>query len=247
MTEERVVVVAHGVDMAVFNPARAGGRRARFRGSCRGQAVRLLRLHTVDPPDEPGALPEAMVRHAAHGLPHALVIAGGTAGGEPPELLEEIAADLPGVAGRVAWLGRVDDAQLAGLMAEADASRLPRLPGPSGLTALLCHPRADIRFGPVHIGPFSHPEHPSWSRVGLRRDQGDGGSAVVSEPFGASTGSRPGPSRRVAAAPTAPAGGRLLPAGPDRAATKTSGRTAEGGLRALEPVEYYAVCVRPRD
>lgn len=219
MTEERVMVVAHGVDMDVFNPARAGGRRLVSAALGEDRPYVLFASIPSIRQKNLAALKKAMARLAAHGLPHALVIAGGTAGGEPPELLEEIAADLPGVAGRVAWLGRVDDAQLAGLMAEADAFCLPSLFEAFGLTAL----EALASGAPVVVS----------NRGALPEVVGE--AAVVSEP---SPDGIEAALLRVLSDPQLAE--RLRAAGPERAATMTWGRTAEGWLRALElAVESY--------
>ncbi len=213
MTEERVVVVPHGVDAAAFNPARAGGRR--LVSAALGEARPYVLFASIPSIRQKNlaALKKAMARLATRGLPHALVIAGGTAGGEPPELLEEIAADLPGVAGRVAWLGRVDDAQLAGLMAEADAFCLPSLFEAFGLTAL----EALASGAPVVAS----------NRGALPEVVGE--AAVVSEP---SPDGLEAALLRVLSDPHLAQ--RLRAAGPERAATMTWGRTAEGWLRGLE-------------
>ena len=213
MTEERVLVVPHGVDLAVFNPARAGGRRLVSAALGEDRPYVLFASIPSIRQKNLAALKKAMTRLAARGLPHALVIAGGTAGGEPPELLEEIAADLPGVAGRVAWLGRVDDAQLAGLMAEADAFCLPSLFEAFGLTAL----EALASGAPVVAS----------NRGALPEVVGE--AAVVSEP---SPDGLEAALLRVLSDPHLAE--RLRAAGPERAATMTWGRTAEGWLRALE-------------
>jgi glycosyltransferase involved in cell wall biosynthesis len=213
MTEERVVVVPHGVDLAVFNPARAGGRRLVSAALGEDRPYVLFASIPSIRQKNLAALKKAMTRLAARGLPHALVIAGGTAGGEPPELLEEIAADLPGVAGRVAWLGHVDDAQLAGLMAEADAFCLPSLFEAFGLTAL----EALASGAPVVAS----------NRGALPEVVGE--AAVVSEP---SPDGLEAALLRVLSDPHLAE--RLRAAGPERAATMTWGRTADGWLRALE-------------
>jgi len=207
------LVVPHGVDLAVFNPARAGGRRLVSAALGEDRPYVLFASIPSIRQKNLAALKKAMTRLAARGLPHALVIAGGTAGGEPPELLEEIAADLPGVAGRVAWLGRVDDAQLAGLMAEADAFCLPSLFEAFGLTAL----EALASGAPVVAS----------NRGALPEVVGE--AAVVSEP---SPDGLEAALLRVLSDPHLAE--RLRAAGPERAATMTWGRTAEGWLRALE-------------
>jgi glycosyltransferase involved in cell wall biosynthesis len=136
MAPERVHTVAHGVDTAVFSPRRTGGRAlvATALGERRPYvlfaSVPSIRHKNLT------ALRGAMTQLAERGHPHALVIAGGSAGGESPAELAAITADLPGFPGRVAWLGHVEDDDLAGLMAEADAFCLPSLFEAFGLTAL---------------------------------------------------------------------------------------------------------------
>jgi glycosyltransferase involved in cell wall biosynthesis len=134
--QERVLVVPHGVDAATFSPSRKGGRAlaaAEF-GEDRPYIL-FASIPSIAQKNLP-VLKEAVARLAERGLPHALVIAGGTAGGESAATLEEIAADLPGFPRRVAWVGHVGDAELAGLMAEAAAFCLPSSFESFGLTAL---------------------------------------------------------------------------------------------------------------
>ena len=132
----RVAAVPHGVDAAVFSPEAPGGRE-RVAAALGGPRPYVLFASIPSIAQKNlGALRAAMERLVAGGLPHALVIAGGTAGGEPPELLRSIGADLDAASGRVAWLGRVADRELAGLMAQADAFCLPSLFESFGLTAL---------------------------------------------------------------------------------------------------------------
>ena len=133
---ERVVAIPHGVDLDAFHPGRAGGRAAVARALGGERPYVLFASVPSIRQKNLAALRDAVALLAGRGLPHALVIAGGTAGGETPEELAAIVAELPGAAGRVAWLGHVDDAALAGLMAEADAFCLPSLLESFGLTAL---------------------------------------------------------------------------------------------------------------
>src|SRR5215217_7645728 len=121
LAPQRVIVVPHGVDAAVFHPGARGGREAVARALGADRPYVLFASIPSIAQKNLQALKTAMGRLAAGGLPHALVIAGGTAGGESPELLARIAADLPEGRGRVAWLGHLDDGELAGVMAEADA------------------------------------------------------------------------------------------------------------------------------
>jgi glycosyltransferase involved in cell wall biosynthesis len=132
----RVAAIPHGVDLGVFHPGRAGGRATVARALQEDRPYVLFASIPSIRQKNLAALREAMALLAAQGLPHALVIAGGTAGGETPEELAAIDAELPGAPGRSVWLGHVDDATLAGLMAGADAFCLPSLLESFGLTAL---------------------------------------------------------------------------------------------------------------
>lgn len=135
-SEERVFAVPHGVDSTLFRPDRRGG--AALVENSLGQRrpyVLFASIPSIQQKNLAG-LRTALGRLIDRGLPHCLVIAGGTAGGESEALLAEIAADLPGHPGSVVWLGSVDDHRLAGLMAEADAFCLPSHFESFGLTAL---------------------------------------------------------------------------------------------------------------
>lgn len=136
LVPEHVVVVPHGVDAGVFAPHATGGR-SRVRAALGDELPYVLfaSIPTISQKNLTG-LRAAMAFLAAGGHPHALVIAGGPAGGESPEELAAVGAELPGLPGRLAWLGHQDDAALAGLMAEADAFCLPSLYEAFGLTAL---------------------------------------------------------------------------------------------------------------
>jgi glycosyltransferase involved in cell wall biosynthesis len=136
MPRERVTVVPHGVDLDRFHPSRRGGRRlvSAALGEDRPYVL-FASIPSIGQKNLP-VLKEAIGGLAERGFPHALVIAGGVAGGESEELLREIAADPPGSSGRVAWLGHLDDDALAGVMSEADAFCLPSLFEAFGLTAL---------------------------------------------------------------------------------------------------------------
>jgi glycosyltransferase involved in cell wall biosynthesis len=213
MPEERVAVVPHGVDLEVFSPSREGGRR--LVAAALGEERPYVLFASIPSIRQKNltALKDAMTRLAARGLPHALVIAGGTAGGEPPGLLGEIAADLPGFAGRVAWLGQVGDAELAELMAEADAFCLASLFEAFGLTAL----EALACGAPVVVS----------NRGALPEVVGD--AALLAEP---SSEALEAALLRVLTDDRLTK--RLRAAGPERAATMTWERTADGWLRALE-------------
>ena len=136
MPAECVAVVPLGVDHATFNPRASGGRR--IVAGALGEERPYVLFASIPSIRQKNlaALKEAMAVLASAGLPHALVIAGGTAGGESPEELSAIPAGPPELAGRVAWLGHLEDQELAGLMAEADAFCLPSLFDAFPLTSL---------------------------------------------------------------------------------------------------------------
>jgi glycosyltransferase involved in cell wall biosynthesis len=124
---EKVSVVPLGVDSDVFSPTRGGGAELAEAGLGRRLPyVLFVSVPTIRQKNLAG-LRAAMGELARRGLPHALVIAGGLAGGESAEELAAITEEIPEASGRVAWLGQVDDAQLAGLMADCSAFCLPSL------------------------------------------------------------------------------------------------------------------------
>jgi glycosyltransferase involved in cell wall biosynthesis len=212
MPAERVFVVPHGVDARVFNPARRGGR-ALVAGALGAHTPYVLfaSIPTIRQKNL-AALRAALTLLAERGLPHGLVIAGGTAGGESPAELAEVTADLPGFPGRVAWLGQMEDAALAGLMAEADAFCLPSLYEAFGLTAL----EAIACGAPTVVSTTG----------ALPEVIGDAG--LVAEPA---------PEALAEALERVLTDGelaaRLRDAGPERARTMSWERTAQGWLEAL--------------
>jgi len=210
---ERVLAVPHGVDAEAFSPSRRGGRAlvAAALGEDRPYVL-FASIPSIRQKNLP-ALKQAVLGLARRGLPHALVIAGGTAGGEPPSLLDEIAADLPGFPGRVAWLGHVGDGELAALMAEADAFCLPSLFESFGLTAL----EALACGAPVVAS----------NRGALPEVVGD--AALVSEPTPDAL-----EAELLRVLTDADLAKRLRGAGRARAQTMTWQRTAAGWLTALE-------------
>jgi glycosyltransferase involved in cell wall biosynthesis len=212
LPDDRVVPVPHGVDAQLFNPARKGGR-ARVAAAL-GQErpyVLFASIPSIRQKNLP-ALKRAMAALAAAGLPHALAIAGGTAGGEAPEVLEEIGADPPGFPGRVAWLGHVGDLELAGLMAEADAFCLPSLFEAFGLTAL----EAMACAAPVVVS----------DRGALPEVVGDAGLLCEPTPEAIEA-------TLLSVLTDTALAGRLRAAGRDRAKRMSWERTAEGWLAAL--------------
>jgi glycosyltransferase involved in cell wall biosynthesis len=133
---ERVHAVPHGVDPA-FGPGARGGREhvARIRG---GPAPYVLFAAMLHPRKNVAAVRGALAILAAEGFPQVLAIAGGPAVDRADSSALEAAAseELPGAPDRIVRVGRPPDAELAGLMAEADAFCLPSFYEGFGLTAL---------------------------------------------------------------------------------------------------------------
>jgi glycosyltransferase involved in cell wall biosynthesis len=134
---DRVHAVPHGVDRA-FSPAARGGRALVARARAGREAPYVLFAAALHPRKNLAALREAMAALAAEGFPHLLVVAGwpATDRADSSELERAAAAELPGAPGRVVRIRGADDAELAGLMAEADAFCLPSLYEGFGLSAL---------------------------------------------------------------------------------------------------------------
>ncbi len=137
LPDPRIHVVPHGVDHAVYGPEARGG--ADLVASTGGQrAPYVLFVAALHPRKNLDTLRQAFDGLSAYSLPHLLVIAGHAAADRPDSSDLEAAAraPLPNLPGRVVRLDRVDDAQVAGLMAECSAFCLPSLSEGFGLTAL---------------------------------------------------------------------------------------------------------------
>jgi glycosyltransferase involved in cell wall biosynthesis len=207
---ERVFVVPHGVDAHTFRPSRRGGRALVAAALRQDRPYVLFASIPTIRQKNLAALKQAVTGLAGRGLPHALAIAGGTAGGESQAVLEEVAAAAAGV--RVAWLGHLADDELAGLMAEADAFCLPSLFESFGLTAL----EAMACGAPVVAS----------NRGALPEVVGD--AALLTEPDAEHL-----EAALLEVLTDATLAGRLRAGGRARAETMTWERTAEGWLEAL--------------
>lgn len=212
LEEEVVHVVPHGVDTTRFAPG----------GEIRGKAVVSAELGEERPyvlfasiptigQKNLGTLKAAMRRLGDRGLPHALVVAGGVAGGETADELAAITASSGG-AGRVVWVGHVDDEKLSAMMAGCAAFCLPSLFESFGLTAL----EALACAAPVLVS----------NRGALPEVVGE--AALIAEPSERALEQgllRILTDRELAA--------RLRTAGPRRARSLTWHRTAQGYARVL--------------
>jgi glycosyltransferase involved in cell wall biosynthesis len=124
-----VHAVPHGVDTTVFRPGVEGGRAAIG-------APYVLFVGVLHPRKNYAALREAVAGLAKQGLPHVLAIVGAPAADPRPEFEQEAVSELPGVPGRVVRVRAPSDAELAALMAGADAFCLPSFFEGFGLPAL---------------------------------------------------------------------------------------------------------------
>jgi glycosyltransferase involved in cell wall biosynthesis len=209
----RVHAVAHGVD-PIFTPAAPGGRELVARARHAEPAPYVLYAAILHPRKNLPVLRDAMSQLAARGLPHLLVVAGRPApdGSDVVALQRAAGAELPGAPGRLVFMGRPSDLELAALMAGAEAYCLPSLYEGFGLTVL----EAMACGTPVVVS----------DRGALPEVVGDAGVIVAPE------------AGAVAAALAALLGDpehrrRVGAAGAARAAEFTWERTADGWLRVL--------------
>jgi glycosyltransferase involved in cell wall biosynthesis len=211
---DRVHAVAHGVDARRFAPGRADPARAASLLPRLGGRPYVLFVGHVGPRKNLPALRDAMTALAAHGLPHALVVAAGVAPGDPASdaLRRGALAELPGAPGRVLALEGADDGDLAAVLATAAALCLPSHAEGFGLPAL----EAMASGTPVVVS----------DRGALPEVVGDAG--VVSAPDPAALAAA---LRRVLEDPGLAA--RLGEAGRARALTMPWSRTADGWLEVL--------------
>jgi len=135
---EHVHAVPHGVDSQRFRPGLAGGREMVARALGGRVAPYVLFASQLHPRKNLDALRTAIAALAARGFPHVLAIVGGPAQDrpDPDALVAAAVAELPGAPGRVVRLTAEADAELAALMAGADAFCLPSLHEGFGLTVL---------------------------------------------------------------------------------------------------------------
>jgi glycosyltransferase involved in cell wall biosynthesis len=128
---DRVHAVHHGVDHHLFRPGLAGGRKL-----VGGPYV--LFVAVLHPRKNFMAVRQAVAGLARRGLPHVVAIVGAPARDRPDasEFERQAEAELPGLPGRVVRLRDVREADLAALMAGADAFCLPSFYEGFGLPVL---------------------------------------------------------------------------------------------------------------
>ncbi len=135
---DRVHTVPYGVDVAVFRPDVSGGRSrvAALTGVEHPRYV--LFVGTLHPRKNLGAVRHAVARLARRGFPQLLVLATADATDreDSSELRRRAEAELPGAPGRIVSVPGGDDAELAALMAGADAVCQPSFSEGFGLTPL---------------------------------------------------------------------------------------------------------------
>jgi glycosyltransferase involved in cell wall biosynthesis len=133
----RVHTVPFGVDSG-FRPNAPGGRGLVARAREGREAPYVLYAAVLHPRKNLTVLRDAVAGLASEGFPHVLAIVGGPAADRPDssDLERAAVADLPGAPDRIVRLNRPSDAELAGLMAGADAFCLPSLYEGFGLTVL---------------------------------------------------------------------------------------------------------------
>jgi glycosyltransferase involved in cell wall biosynthesis len=209
-----VFAVHRGVDAERFSPKRSGGR-ALVAGALGRDRPYVLFVSVPSRHKNLPLLREAVARLVRDGFDHALAIVGAEPPrewAEPAVVAREIGSELPGAPGRVVWFGHMPTAQVAELMAEADAFCLPSMIESFGLPAL----EAMACGAPTIVA----------NRGALPEVVGDGG--LVCEPTVDAISEA---LRRVLSDPDLSE--RLSAAGRRRAEAMTWRKTAEGFLGAL--------------
>jgi glycosyltransferase involved in cell wall biosynthesis len=134
---DRVHTVPYGVDSAVFRPDARGGRALVARHAETPERPYVLFVGSLHPRKNLAVLRDAMGALAAAGRPHVLAVVVAEPRGSLPSIgREAAAAALPGAPGRVVVVPSPADADLAALMAGADAFCMPSLGEGFGLPAL---------------------------------------------------------------------------------------------------------------
>jgi glycosyltransferase involved in cell wall biosynthesis len=137
ISPDRVYVVPHGVDAAIFRPTRPapGSVADRLMRSNTPYVVFAASLH---PRKNLAAVRQAVAEIAANGYPHVLVmvLAPSPDRKDSTDLERAALAELPGAPGRLIRVMRPSDLELAQLMSGAQAVCQPSLAEGFGLTPL---------------------------------------------------------------------------------------------------------------
>jgi len=138
MREDRVHNVPYGVDLAVFRPGVTGGRSRVAQVTGAKDPRYVLFVGTMHPRKNLATVRHAVARLAKRGFRHLLVLATADAldRDDSSELRRRAEAELPGAPGRIVSIPAGEDAELAALMAGADAVCQPSFSEGFGLTAL---------------------------------------------------------------------------------------------------------------
>ena len=138
LAPERVHAVHSGVDSEFFHPGNEGGRQLVGRALGGEQRPYILYVGVNHPRKNLAALRSAAAGLARRGCEHALALVAGDPADRPDatELRRTAMAELEDAPGRLAWIERPDDRDLAALYAGADAFCLPSFWEGFGLPAL---------------------------------------------------------------------------------------------------------------
>ncbi len=138
LRDDRVHAVPYGADLAVFRPEVTGGRSRVAALTGTEDPHYVLFVGTLHPRKNLTAVRHAVARLARRGFRHLLVLATADAPdrSDSSELRRKALAELPGAPGRIVSIPSCEDAELAALMAGADAVCQPSFSEGFGLTAL---------------------------------------------------------------------------------------------------------------
>jgi glycosyltransferase involved in cell wall biosynthesis len=135
---DRVHTIPYGVDLDVFRPGLAGGRSRVGAATSMDSPAYVLFVGSLNPRKNIAAVRHAVARLARHGFSHVLVLVAADAPDhdDSSELRRRAESELPGAPGRIVSVPGGEDADLAALMAGADAVCMPSLSEGFGLPAL---------------------------------------------------------------------------------------------------------------
>jgi len=138
VSPDMVFAAHHGVDHATFHPGLEGGTAVAVASGADGSRPYILTVASLHPRKNLVALREAVLRLAADGYPHQLVVVGAPAWGRTDAEAQgaAVVADSAAFPGRVVAVPfGISDADLAALMGGAAVFCLPSLSEGFGLPA----------------------------------------------------------------------------------------------------------------